>query len=299
MNTSVSPNLKSEIIYENVDLKPLCSFKIGGTSRWLAKPRTVTDLWQVLDLVSANNLKMAIIGAGTNILFDDQNFDGLIISLSELESDITTIDHSRFIVSAGQKLSTFVAFCRKKKCFCFDPLLFIPGTIGGAIVNNAGANGLCLADCVQWVEGINLHTRLFQRLSKEQISFAYRSCSLRGNFIVTKAMLKIPLKSVSCDLKAVAQYRRRHQPYQAKSAGCVFKNPQNDSAGRLIEAAGCKNMCYGEAYVSEKHANFIINKGQCTAADIKSLICMIEQAVAVKFNIKLQRELQFLTETIL
>jgi UDP-N-acetylmuramate dehydrogenase len=298
----MSPNSNSKAqpdnIHTNAELKSLCSFGIGGHARWLACPHNEKELWQTLDFVDKKSLKMVVIGDATNILFNDQDFEGLILNLSGINQKPEVIENG-FETPAGERLCSFIAFCRKMGCSGFDAMQFIPGTVGGAIANNAGAGEICISDYLKWVEGIDLNSRKFIRKQKNELIFSYRKSSLRGNFIITKAAFMVPEKESSCDLKALALYRRRQQPYRAKSAGCVFKNPDGDSAGRLIEAAGCKNIRCGNARVSEKHANFIVNDNNCSSADVRELIRIIETRVKEKFNIQLQRELQFFEELVL
>ncbi|MFH1347277.1 MAG: UDP-N-acetylmuramate dehydrogenase [Candidatus Margulisiibacteriota bacterium] len=283
----------------NEQLKKHTSFRIGGPADYFCVPKNIDELRQALEFAKEKGLKVAVLGAGTNLLVLEQGFPGLVIKLSGGLNSIK-IKNNRIIAGAGVMLPRLIQALAQKGLGGLEFLVGIPGSVGGAVVMNAGAWGEEIAKYVESVKALDRSGKE-TTLKKRKLKFSYRKSSLQGNhFIVTEVVLKLRKKKKKHIYKKLKEFlvnRRAGQPLGVPNCGSVFKNPKNDFAGRLIEAAGCKGMRIGDAQVSSKHANFILNLGDAKARDVLKLITAVQRKVKNEFKILLEPEVKIMVKS--
>ena len=283
-------NLYGEVL-ENVSLKDYNTYKIGGKTRYLVKPYNIDSLKELLIYIKNNTLKYIIIGNGSNIILPDSDYDGVVILLSKLNE--IKINENTVNAFCGVSLTYFVNELVKNNLGGLESLSGIPGTLGGAIVNNAGCYGQTISDklnSVTYLENGEIKT-----INKEECNFSYRDSIFKKNknFIILSAKFILDYKNKEEMLNIIKENmikRNTSQPLNYPNAGSVFRNLIGYSAGKLIEDAGLKNYHINGAYVSDKHANFIINKDNASSEDIIELIEYIQKEISEKYNIKLKLE---------
>jgi UDP-N-acetylmuramate dehydrogenase len=256
------------------------SWRVGGNAECYFKPADIDDLCCFLSTLSEDDPIMWI-GMGSNLLVRDGGIKGTVISTANVPNELEVVGVNLVRVSAGIPCAKVARFCAKSELLGAEFLAGIPGTIGGALAMNAGAFGGETWDIVSSVEILN---RLGQRekRNKDEFEIAYRNVNLANDEWFITAELKLDLDSekiASQRINQLLEQRALTQPLGQASCGSVFRNPPNDYAARLIEACGLKGKCVGDACVSEKHANFIINMGEATAKDIEQLITHIREVV--------------------
>ncbi len=278
-------------VKEFVDLKKYNTYGIGGISKYLVMPEDIDDLSSLIKYLNKENIPWYVLGGGSNVILPDEDFDGAIIKLDKLNRVV--IDNDIIIAESGVSLGMFVNTLLDHGFVNYAHLMGIPGTLGGAIVGNAGAYNVSIFDYLISVSIIDADGNK-KILNKEDIKYDYRYTEFKGkNSIVVAASFKGIYGDVALvreQIQLNLEKRRNTQPLEYKNAGSVFKNPPEYSAGYLIEHAGLKGLTVGGAKVSEKHANFIINYDNATSRDIIKLIGIIKNTVEDKFNIELNLE---------
>lgn len=278
-------------VKEFVDLKKYNTYGIGGISKYLVMPEDIDDLSSLIKYLNKENIPWYVLGGGSNVILPDEDFDGAIIKLDKLNRVV--IDNDIITAEAGISLGMFVNTLLDHGFVNYAHLMGIPGTLGGAIVGNAGAYNVSIFDYLISVSIIDADGNK-KILNKEDIEYDYRYTEFKGkNSIVVAASFKGIYGDVALmreQIQLNLEKRRNTQPLEYKNAGSVFKNPPEYSAGYLIEHAGLKGLTVGGAKVSEKHANFIINYDNATSRDIIKLIGIIKNTVEDKFNIELNLE---------
>jgi len=281
-------------------LAPLTTFRIGGNAEYFLEAKTQNELKEGLIWAKSKHLPVFLIGSGSNLLISDNGVKGLVIKLagkfSEVLSKTKSKSQTENQITAGGavKLSQLIQFCRKNNLGGLEFLASVPGTAGGAVCMNAGAFGKSLGQFVDSVETISFQGQT-KRLSEKLCRFGYRSSAFqRKKLIVTSVTLKIPHESFKDDQVSQQRILRHQTQPWGFSAGSVFKNPKGNFAGALIEKAGLKGYRIGEAKVSEKHANFILNTKDAGSDDVYKLIKLIQKKVKSKFKINLQLEIKLL-----
>lgn len=278
-------------VKEFVDLKKYNTYGIGGISKYLVMPEDIDDLSSLIKYLNKENIPWYVLGGGSNVILPDEDFDGVIIKLDKLNRVV--IDNDIITAEAGISLGMFVNTLLDHGFVNYAHLMGIPGTLGGAIVGNAGAYNVSIFDYLISVSIIDADGNK-KILNKEDIKYDYRYTEFKGkNSIVVAASFKGIYGDVAFAREQIQlnlEKRRNTQPLEYKNAGSVFKNPPEYSAGYLIEHAGLKGLTVGGAKVSEKHANFIINYDNATSRDIIKLIRIIKNTVEDKFNIELNLE---------
>ena len=277
-------------VYENCSLEKYNTYNIKTSCTYLVKPNSIENLLLLLKAIEKEEYNYFIIGGGSNLILPDSKFDGVIISLEYLNKVI--INDKEVIAEAGIRLNNLIKLCIDSSLSGFEYLFGIPGTLGGALYGNAGVKDHTIYDNLINIEVIR-NGRLV-RLNKKDIEISYRYTSFKANNdIIIRATFNlnegIPL-NMNLIIKEINMKRITSQPLEYPNAGSVFKNPLNNYAGRLIEDAGLKGYSVGDAEVSNKHANFIINKGHATSKDIKDLINIIQTKVYEKYKISLELE---------
>lgn len=274
------------------------SWRIGGPAEIFVQPAGLNDLRKVFTYARNNSLDVTVIGNGTNLLVSDKGIEGIVIQIGK-GMDRLFCDGQLITAGAGVKLARLAAFAREHELLGFEFLAGIPGTVGGALVMNAGADNSCMADIVRKVVTMDNQGNI-KSYAPGELDFSYRNSGLRETLeTVVEATFEGAQGKKEIIEKITEDYlgkRRKSQPLDFPNAGSVFKNPPGDSAGRLIEMAGGKGLTVGDAQVSTKHANFFINRGSATARDMVTLIQNVQTLVQETFGIKLSLEVQLVGE---
>ena len=281
-------------IKENVSFKTLTTYKTGGMCKYLVSPKNVESLIELIKILKNSNINYKILGNGSNVLVSDETFNGVVIKLDKLND--LEINETTVTVGAGHSLISLVLTCSNKGLSGLEWASGIPGTVGGAIYMNAGAYLKSVSDSLVEIKVLDNNLNVVT-IKNEDLGFAYRKSNLMDNkYIVLSATFKLVDGEKEEILKVIKDRKERRmssQPLEYPSAGSVFRNPEGDYAGRLVEECGLKGKQIGGAQISEKHANFVINKDNATSSDIKSLIELAKSEVYKKFNIELKVEQEF------
>jgi UDP-N-acetylenolpyruvoylglucosamine reductase len=278
---------------ERESLGPKTTLRVGGPARVYAEPAGTEDLRQLLVEASRHQLSVLMLGRGSNLLVPDEGVDGLVINLGhEHWQKFERLADGRIRVGAGLRLKNLCGLAIKAGLQGFEFLEGIPGNVGGALRMNAGAMGGWIFDVVEEVELISRSGEV-QVLQKAEMHVDYRHCAELHDGIALGAVLKPAASAESTDIRRqvdVYQKKRVESQPREPSAGCIFKNPPGHSAGRLIDEAGLKGERVGDAEVSTVHANFIVNRGHATSADIIGLVRKIRARVKSAKGVDLEPE---------
>ena len=282
--------MKEFIVDYDIDLKKYNTYRIGGKAKYLIKPNDVFDVVDLIDDLNKNNIKYYVLGGGSNVILPDEDFDGAIIKLDKI-NDFYLKDDLLF-AGAGLSLSSFVKKTLDDEFVNLANLFGIPGTLGGAIIGNAGAYGMCIFDFL--VSVLIYQDGAIKLINKENINYSYRYTEFKNaNLIVLGGVFKLQKGDASKAWDTInknLELRKSKQPLEYPSAGSVFKNPEGQSAGFLIEKSGLKGYKVNDAQVSLKHANFIINLQNAKSCDIKKLINIIKEKVKSESGTLLELE---------
>lgn len=287
------------IVRYDEPLKNHTTFKIGGNCIALIEPREVSDIVETIKICRENSIKFFVIGNGSNLLVPDEGYNGVII---KLKSEFSTIqvEGEYLIVNSGAKLSEVYTVAYENSLTGFEFASGIPGTIGGAIYMNAGAYGGEMKDIVESVQVLDLDNFELRELKNEELEFSYRKSIIqRKNYIVTTIKLKLQKgnkEEINAVYEDLRERRNSKQPLNFGSAGSTFKRPEGHFASKLIEDAGLKGYHINDAWVSEKHSGFIVNKGNASYKEIMELIEYVQKVVFEKFGVKLETEVRILKD---
>lgn len=290
LKTAIS---SASLLLREAPLDKLTTLGVGGAARLYAEPANAEDLLGLLRTAHNLGVRLLPLGRGSNLLVPDTGVDALVVSLRRpFWESFEPMTDGRIRVGAGLRLKKLCGLAEKAGLAGFEFLEGIPGNVGGALRMNAGAMGGWMFDVVESVEFITLSGEI-RILPKTAMQVDYRHCAELENAIATAAILQpaasMPGDSVARQIDVYREKRKKSQPRQP-SAGCIFKNPPGDSAGRLIDITGLKGSCEGDAEVSPVHANFIVNKNQAKAEDIIALIRRVRAAVEQNHGIRLEPE---------
>jgi UDP-N-acetylmuramate dehydrogenase len=269
----------------------MTSLGIGGTTDLLLA-RDRRRLPELLRLLGQYGIEHRFLGGGTNLLVRDGELPWVALQLARPESEVR-LEGKFAYVDAAADLGRTVTFCAKNDLGGMEGLIGVPGTIGGALRMNAGAYGMQIGSYVREVELFRAATARLETLRGGEISFEYRHTSFAPGDIMLAVRLELPSKPYREILQGIRicnEKRRSSQPLNQKSAGCIFKNPPGASAGRMIEELRLKGHAVGDARVSDRHANFFINMGRATAADMLALIAEVRERVRVAYGFELENE---------
>lgn len=278
-------------------LAPYTSWRIGGAAQYFYYPVDLEDL--ISFLKQWDKMPIIFLGAGSNVLVRDGGINGLVIYLRDHLNSINQINNECLRVEAGVLLNKLVQKCADLSMIEAMFLAGIPGTVGGALIMNAGAHGDSIWNYVKSVETIDKHGNI-NAYDKEEFAIDYRHITppFKEEWFVS-CDLRFPITNPVKTREKMTEYlekRRLTQPLDEPSCGSVFRNPKNDFAARLIELSGLKGTAIGDAQVSEKHANFIVNKGHATAFEVESLMQLIQERIFLQHGIKLIPEVRVLGE---
>jgi UDP-N-acetylmuramate dehydrogenase len=296
------PEQLKNLIRENVPLAPLSTFQIGGPADFFAEATTEEVLTELIKTAQENKIPFFILGGGSNTLFDDDGFRGLVIKIAmkkitvEGESGITgKSDCIR--AESGVLIAQLVQESLKGNLQGLENWVGLPGTVGGAVRGNAGASGLETKDILLEAKILDTHSGEIRIYKTPELHMAYRDSLLKKDktLIVLEALFQLQkvadIAPLQQTMKDILQKRNTTQP-KGKSAGCIFKNPTGTSAGKLIDESGCKGMRVGDIEVSTTHGNFFINHGKGTQKDVLTLIAQVTQRVHEKTGHDLHAEIE-------
>ena len=294
--SQVKEDLEKLDVGEMIEDEPMykhTTYKVGGPARIYLKVKDVDSLIKTIKYCGKHRVKYLVIGRGSNLLFSDREYEGLIISLNECFNEIK-VNGSTMIAQAGVPMISLSYQAAKIGLSGFEFMGGIPGSIGGGIYMNAGAYKYDLASVVKTVTLLNEKHEVVT-FNNEQMDFSYRHsiCQDNRKLIVLEVTFELTAKSPD-EIKAVLDKRKERrmssQPWNMPSAGSVFRNPQDKPAWQYIDECGLRGYEIGGAQVSPKHSNFIVNNGYASAKDIYDLIMLVQEKVNEKFVVKLRRE---------
>lgn len=283
-------------ISENEALSNLTSWGVGGPADFLIRVSNGTELRDVFLVLSQSGVPWIVLGNGTNVLISDQGFKGAVIKLEGEFKNIMT-KGADWKAGAGSSLKKLVDLSKSESLSGLEFAAGIPGTIGGALRSNAGAYGNDIGSLLSGVE--IFEEGVFQNLGPGDIQFTYRKSSLLDSQVVTFVSLRLKEgegSEIEDRIKAYFQDRSTKHPLDLKTAGSVFKNPSGKKAALLILEAGLDGESCGDAQISTKHSNFIVNRGAAKASDIKNLMEVIRKRVSDVFGIDLEPEVRLIGE---
>jgi UDP-N-acetylmuramate dehydrogenase len=282
-----------EIVRQDVPLARYTWNKIGGPARFFIQPRSIEQLrWAILRCAQ-EQIPYYVLGLGANLLVSDQGVDGAVFRLDDEYWRRLRTEGTSLRVSAGMDLQKLILHAVRHGLAGIECLAGIPATIGGAVRMNAGGKFGDIGTLVQRLTLMDHEGNVFER-SRDELTFNYRHTDIDAPFVLdaTLELHEEDPASLVKRMKEVWMYKRNSQPLNAKSAGCMFKNPQGVSAGSLIDQAGLKGLRIGGAEVSQKHANFIVAHPEAKARDVMDLISIIQEKVYKKNEIHLETEVQ-------
>lgn len=280
---------------EQEPLKAHTSFRIGGPAKYYLVPEKEDEIREAIDFAGEKGLPFYIIGKGSNILFSDAGFDGVIIEIGRGLEKMEIREDGMVTAQAGIALSKMASKLMEAELTGFEFASGIPGTLGGGIAMNAGAYGGEIKDCIRRARILTPEGNILI-LQKEELELGYRTSViqkqsylvLEGEFVFEQGKKE----SIQGRMRELNQRRRDKQPLEYPSAGSTFKRPEGYFAGKLIEDAGLRGYRVGDAQVSEKHCGFVVNRGEATAAEVAHLIKDVQDQVREKFGVMLEPEVR-------
>ena len=282
-----------QIVKYDEPLAKHCWMGIGGPARYFITPRNRQELAEVVKRCRENDLAMLVLGQGANLLVLSKRVDAAVIHLGSEGFSQIEIEDRRLRAAAGADLPRLVRQCIRAGLSGLEPLVGIPGTLGGGVRMNAGGRFGDIGAAISSVEVMDSAGRIYTR-SKEELVFGYRRTNIAAKFILQACFDLEPddPQRVLRQAKQMWIYKKNTQPLANKSAGCVFRNPRGLSAGALIDQAGLKGQRVGGAMISPVHANFIVVDKSAQPKDMQELISLMRQKVQEKFEVSLELELE-------
>lgn len=295
--SSLDSAIKSLFSFDT-DLKHLTTLGVGGPSECFARPLKQKDLEMVLEFCRKENSPVWILGGGSNVLIPDKGLPGITIHTGGLNGVFWEEigDSINIFAESGVLMASLLGLSLRRGWSGLEFSAGIPGTVGGALAGNAGAEGFSMGDIVRFVKVVDINGVLVSK-KREDLCFSYRFSSLASEkSAISGCMLELKKSTPETVAIKAREFlsKRRSQPRGIKTAGCIFKNPEGTSAGKMLDEAGCKGLSCGDASVSTRHANFIENRGSASAEDIISLIEICRKRVFQNSGISLVTEIRFL-----
>ena len=286
------PKSLNNKINQSAKLRDHTTFKIGGLARYFLKASNLRQLQDALIFARKKMIRVFILGSGSNILASDSGVNGLVIKLNSPGFKELRIK-GRFIdAGSAMKLNQLILRAKDQGLSGLEFLSGIPGTLGGALMGNAGAWGSEIGELVEEIRVLDYNGKI-KLLKKQQLKFSYRKSNL-SKYIILSARLKLRLAKKEVIMQTIKQYLKQRGKTQENSlpnAGCIFKNPKNLTAGKLIEECGLKLRRAGQAIISGVHANFILNMAKAKSKDVLSLMELTRKEVKRKFKVELKPEI--------
>ena len=282
---------------QNISLAEFTTWRVGGPATWIIEPESVDEVLAALQWAKANGQPCQVIGAGSNLLIHDNGLPGLTLSLRRLQG--AELDSNSGVIEAlaGEPIPTLARRAARAGLKGLAWAVGIPGTVGGAAVMNAGAQGGCTADWLEAVRVVPIQGGESFELKRDQLEFDYRHSRLQQeNLLVLSARFRLEPghnpQELRRETNSNLSHRTSTQPYTLPSCGSVFRNPEPLKAGRLIQELGLKGERVGGAEISSVHANFIVNTGNATAVDINQLIELVQDRVEQRHAVRLHPEVK-------
>lgn len=297
--SSISEIIDEKRILRNEPMKKHTTFRIGGPADVLVKPATITEIEQVLQCCEEQAVPYYVVGNGSNLLVGDEGIRGVVLQLGNDFSEVEVCEDDTIWVQAGCMLSKVANLAAEHALTGMEFAAGIPGTIGGAVMMNAGAYGGEMKDIIECVTLLTPDREVLI-LPQDQMEFGYReSIVSKENYIVLEAKLRLQKgepEAIEAKMKEYSEARRSKQPLEYPSAGSTFKRPEGYYAGKLIMDAGLAGYRVGDAQVSEKHCGFVINCGQATAKDVIAVMNDVIHRVAEAYQVELEPEVRKIGE---
>ncbi len=285
---------------ENVSLANYSWFNLGGNAEYFFKAKNIEQLNEFLKVAKKKNLKITILGAGSNTLFRDNGVKGVVIKLSNDFSYIKLIDKDIIEVGAATLDRKVANFAKDNSLQNLEFLSCIPGSIGGAIIMNSGCYDTDISKVLLSVKAIDKKKFSIIDIEKKDIDFSYRGTNIPDNYIIISAKLKCftgKKEEIERKQNEFIERKKLSQPSQIKTCGSTFKNISKEKkAWMLIKEAGCDNFKEGDASISEKHCNFFVNNGKAKSSDIENLINKVKKRVFTKTGVNLELEIKIVGE---
>ena len=288
--------IKGKVLFD-APMRQFTSMKVGGSADSLFFPRNVDELKKVVRYARRKKIPLLVLGKGTNLVVRDKGVRGWIVNLTQGMKKIR-MDGEVVEVEAGLPLQRLVQFSIQKALTGLEPFSGIPGTVGGGVAMNAGAWGAELKDVLLSVTLMREDGEIVER-SRSRLRFSYRGLVIPSSWIILKGRFRLKKgkkEEILERVKSYSEMRKKKQPLDYPSAGSIFKNPKEGSAGKWIEEAGLKGVRIGQAMVSDRHANFIINLGRAKAEEVIRLMEIVEKKVYEEKGISLEREVKVVGE---
>jgi len=268
-------------------------YGLGGPADYFIRPKTIEQLKEVVKRCNENEIRIYVLGFGSNLLISDDGLRAAVIKLEAEPFSKLKYEDQEVIAGAGAELSKLVLTCVEKGLSGVEALTGIPGSVGGAVKMNAGGNFGDFGSSVESVTVMDKNGKIFEK-SKPELVFDYRQTNITAKFILSARLRLNPAdpEQIMRTVKEIWIHKKNNQPLNTKNSGCIFKNPPGAYAGALIDRAGLKGLQIGGAVVSDKHANFIIAQEGCSSRDVTRLIEAIKQRVKEQFNVELELEIE-------
>lgn len=289
-------------VFFNKPMRNHTSLRVGGKADAIFYPKDTEDLKKILTLARDQRLPYYILGKGTNLLVRDGGIRGIVINLGYGFKDVSELEdngNSALIrAGTGVLLSNLLAYSVTKDLSGLEFAAGIPGSVGGAIAMNAGTRDGSIQDIISSITLMDYDREVFKR-DRKGLRFSYRKLELAKHEIILEGIFKlkrVPKEEIKAKIISYMSHKKRSQPLNSASCGCIFKNPEGHFAGQLIEEAGLKGYRIGDAMISEVHANFIVNVGKAEAKDILNLMALIQKRIYEEKGIHLEPEVQIIGE---
>ena len=286
------------LVYKNEKLSKYSWFGLGGFAKIFFKPKSALDLKKFLEKYNKKNKKIHILGAGSNTLFRDSGFNGVIIKLGAGFNYIKLLNNNKIEVGAATLDKKLSDFAKQKSITGFEFLSCIPGSIGGAITMNSGCYDYDISQIFFSLKGINFSGNL-KSFNKDDVKFFYRGNNLPKDLIILSAVFEggtLNKREIESRQMKLINQKKESQPNKIKTCGSTFKNPQDKKAWKLIRSSNCSNLNIGGAQMSSQHSNFFLNNGSATSSDIENLIEEVRKKVFLKTGINLELEIKIIGE---
>ena len=302
MNKHLFPDangISSLDIRENAPLHSLTTWGVGGCVDYLIFPENYTMVGKILKRAVQSGMLLNVLGGGSNTLISDKPLHQVLLHTAQMSAFDVIEDNSSVLVccEAGVSLRALFTYTVRNQLKGLEFAVGIPGSVGGALIGNAGVADQAIGESVEWIETAHEDGSI-RRWKREELNWHYRYCSLSQaqGAVIVRCAFRFHKGESAAIRDRIAQYaqKKRCQPLAQKTAGCVFKNPSNDSAGRLLEFAGCKGLSLGGAQISTVHANFIENRGNASAWDIFNLAENSRKRVFEKLGVLMEYEVKFI-----
>ncbi len=294
----IENKISGKILFDQ-SLSKYSWFNLGGTAKVMFIPKSLNELSIFLKNIDCQN-QVKVLGVGSNTLIRDGGYNGIIIKFGKSFSHLSLFNNNTIIAGSAVLDKNVSNFAFENQLTGFEFLSCIPGTIGGAIKMNSGCYGEDISRLLVSVQVMDLKGKM-KVIYASDIKFSYRNCNINDDLIFISATLKgekNDKSNIQKKIKDLVNKKKKDQPSKIKTCGSTFKNPEKNKAWKLIKDSGCSGMKVGDAYISEKHCNFFVNKGRATSTDLEDLIHKVRTKVLDKTGIKLELEIQIIGEKI-